>query len=464
MRNSAEWIGSLLFAALLLLVAAEERSVQVDRGEPWGRPHVDRDLDRIKADTLRVLVLPDPLTWEKRPKATTGLEWELLERFARQHQLPIKAIAVANRDSMLAMLQDGKGDVLAAQLSDHGWAAHYTSHTRPYRMVARALAHPRREKREGKPAEDSLIVSAWSPFLDHHGKLRQPGKDVRYTVVEQTPEQLLVATATGQVPNLLVSDATARMEAKRLPVVQFSTREGKSVPLVFAVRTNAAQLLHALDTWLASADEQEARLAVISAYDNGLETRGPAQPGKVMAFGTDSISRFDSLFQMHADSMAWDWKLLAAVAFKESRFDTAAVSHMGAGGLMQLMPKTAAGLGVGDSSGVNEHILAAARYLDRLDRIWRKSIPSPAQRLKFVLASYNAGPGHVKDAQRLAKDLGLDPNRWDGQVERALVMLNRPRYFNSPDARNGYCRCQDTYWYVRDVTGLYAWVSGKKGH
>ncbi len=213
-----------------------------------------------------------------------------------------------------------------------------------------------------------------------------------------------------------------------------------------------------------SVDEQEARLAVISAYDNGLETRGPAQPGKVMAFGTDSISRFDSLFQMHADSMAWDWKLLAAVAFKESRFDTAAVSHMGAGGLMQLMPKTAAGLGVGDSSGVNEHILAAARYLDRLDRIWRKSIPSPAQRLKFVLASYNAGPGHVKDAQRLAKDLGLDPNRWDGQVERAIVMLNRPRYFNSPDARNGYCRCQDTYWYVRDVTGLYAWVSGKKGH
>lgn len=128
---------------------------------------------------------------------------------------------------------------------------------------------------------------------------------------------------------------------------------------------------------------------------------------------------------------------------------------------MQMMPNTAALMGVAAGSGVNAHISGATRYLGRLDRIWRKEIPAPAQRLKFVLAAYNAGPGHVKDAQRLALELGMDPQRWDGNVERAIVLLNRPRYFTSPSAKTGYCRGQDTYWYVREVVELYAWLSGK---
>src|SRR5690606_28418878 len=224
----------------------------------------------------------------------------------------------------------------------------------------------------------------------------------------------------GRGHRLVVSDATASMEAKRLPLVNFGSRTGLSIPMVFGVRTNAMHLLHALDTWLASAKEYEARKALFAAYDNGLETRGRRPSFGSMAFGTDSISRFDSLFQVHADSLHWDWKLLAAVAFKESRFDTAAISYAGAGGLMQMMPNTAALMGVTAEGGVNGHIEGATRYLNRLDRIWRKEIPAPAERLKFVLAAYNAGPGHVKDAQRLAAKLGLDPQRWDGHVERAI--------------------------------------------
>ena len=77
---------------------------------------------------------------------------------------------------------------------------------------------------------------------------------------------------------------------------------------------------------------------MIAAYDNGLDTRGPIRSFSNKTEGTDAISPYDSLFQAHSDSLSWDWKLLAAVAFKESSFDTAAVSYMGAGGLMQMMP------------------------------------------------------------------------------------------------------------------------------
>ena len=129
---------------------------------------------------------------------------------------------------------------------------------------------------------------------------------------------------------------------------------------------------------------------------------------------------------------------------------------------MQMMPATAALMDVAPDGGLDGHISGAARYLSKLDDIWRKEIPVPSQLLKFVLAAYNAGPGHVKDAQRLAKQLGLDPCRWDNNVDRAIVLLNRPRYFMLPAARSGYCRGQDAYWYVRDVVTLFSWLRGKE--
>ncbi len=462
----AELLGTGLFGLLLVLptvlkpgATAHENSL-----ENWKHPHVARDLADIKHDTLRVLVMQDPLTWERRPGAMTGLEWELLERFAKYKHLRIKAIPVNSRDTMLMMLQDGKGDLIAAQLSPNGWAAPFAKCSHPYRLVAHGTAQPNDNKKDAAPdsALQAITISAWSPFLDSTGRLTYGAGKVPYRILDQRPEQLLVATALGASGQLLVSDATAAMEAKRLPLVKFGPREGKSIPLVFAVRNNAVHLQQALDTWLASAHEGLARKALIEAYDNGLETRGPKRSFSYLTFGGDTISPYDSLFQVHADSLSWDWKLLAAVAYKESRFDTAAVSKAGAGGLMQMMPATAALMGVDKGGGINAHIQGASRYLVRLDKIWRSEIPAPAQRLKFVLAAYNAGPGHVKDAQRLAKDLGLDPQRWDDNVERAIVLLNRPVYFSLPCAKSGYCRGQDTYWYVRDVLNLFAWLRGKQ--
>ncbi|HMN04927.1 MAG TPA: transglycosylase SLT domain-containing protein [Flavobacteriales bacterium] len=468
-RIKAEYIGTALFAILLALPFLPGAG---HHGEAWSddgaldHPTVDRDWVQIKRDTLRILVMPDPLTWEQRPGAVTGLEWELLERFAQKRRIPVKAIPVSDRDSMLAMLQSGLGDVMAAQLSPHGWASSYVHFTRSYHRVGHADAFAKGESGMPFPraGTDTLAISAWSPFLDGQGKPGAWAGDKPYVVLDLLPEELLVRTALARQQHSLVTDACASMEAKRLPLVRFGAGEGPTVALSFGLRSNSVHLQHLLDHWLASSREYEARQALITAYNKGLDTRNPQRSLRILTAGADSISTFDSLFQVHADSMAWDWKLLAAVAFKESRFDTSAVSRKGAGGLMQLMPATAAQMGVTDSSGVEGHIQGATRYLDRMDQIWQRDISSPAQRLKFVLAAYNAGPGHVKDAQRLAVELGMDPSKWDGNVERAMVLLNRPRYFTSLAARNGYSRGQDTYWYVRDVVGLYGWLSGKDPH
>ena len=122
---------------------------------------------------------------------------------------------------------------------------------------------------------------------------------------------------------------------------------------------------------------------------------------------------------------------------------------------MQIMPATAEALGIDTADGIGGHIGGATKYLDKLDAMWRASVPNKDQRLKFVLASYNAGPGHIKDAQRLAELHGLATNRWDGSVERALLLLEKPRWFSRPEVKNGYCRAHETFWYVRDVVSAF---------
>ncbi|MBK6894549.1 MAG: transglycosylase SLT domain-containing protein [Flavobacteriales bacterium] len=86
------------------------------------------------------------------------------------------------------------------------------------------------------------------------------------------------------------------------------------------------------------------------------DTRGTIRIFQRTGLGGDTISPYDSLFQVHADSLSWDWRLLAAVAFKESRFDTTALSYAGAGGLMQMMPTTALRMGVTAEGGLNGHV------------------------------------------------------------------------------------------------------------
>lgn len=468
--------GTLVFASLLALVVAGPRL-----GPGHGMadqmlcmaPLVERDLDTIAHDTLRVLVIRDPLTWEKRPGAESGLEWELVRRFARKHELLLKAIPMDDPDSMLMMLQRGEGDVMAAQLRPDGWAAPYVAFSESYRSLApiRAVLNTDRSVRpevrdRHKPGmPDTLYVSRWSPFLGLESSFDSAYGAITLVVEPALPEDLLVRVGMGQCRSALVVDAISSVESRRMPQVHFGPRLARSVPLAFAVRSNSPALLAAMNQWLTSPEEVEARGLITANYGDGRLTSGPMRTLHSLEFSTDSISPYDDLFQAHADSSsAIDWKLLAAVGFKESRFDTTARSHAGAHGLMQLMPRTAAALGVDPTVGVGGHIGGARKYLDQLDAMFRKSVPNKDQRLRFALASYNAGPGHVQDAQRLARLLGLDPQRWEGSVERAMLLLAKPRWYTRNEVQHGYCRAHETFWYVRDVVAAFGQFRSRATH
>ena len=152
-----------------------------------------------------------------------------------------------------------------------------------------------------------------------------------------------------------------------------------------------------------------------------------------------TISPYDTHFRAVADSMLdCDWKLLAAIAFTESRFDSTAVSGVGASGVMQVMPRTMRKMGIPDSLHLDtrSNIIAAATLIKDLNHIFRR-IEDPNEKINFVLASYNAGIGQVSDAMRLAQKYGRDRYKWENNVDTFLILKSEPEYYNDSICKNG---------------------------
>ena len=163
------------------------------------------------------------------------------------------------------------------------------------------------------------------------------------------------------------------------------------------------------------------------------------------------ISHYDGFFQRYASTIRWDWRLLAAQCYQESTFDPKARSWAGACGLMQIMPGTAdhLGLSLANIYDPEQNIAAAVRYLAELERNF-SDIREHSERTKFVLAAYNGGHFHIRDAMALARKNGRNANSWR-EVESFVLGLSQPQYYNDPVVKNGYMRGSETVDYVRKI-------------
>lgn len=218
----------------------------------------------------------------------------------------------------------------------------------------------------------------------------------------------------------------------------------------WVIRKNATLLSEALDKWYTT--ELRNTLMAKEKQRTAVETsirRKMRAPIQNRAKGI--ISAYDSHFIRHSQAIGWDWRLMAAQCYQESGFDPQAVSWTGAKGLMQIMPETAAHLGLPMDRiyEPEQNISAAARYLLKLDRTFR-DVPGRMERISFVLAAYNGGTGHVRDAMALAQKYHKNPYKWD-DVSYFILQLSQPKFYNDPVVRFGYLRGGETAGYVKSI-------------
>ena len=234
-----------------------------------------------------------------------------------------------------------------------------------------------------------------------------------------------------------------------------------SIGVHWAVSSSNRELADSLTAWY-----NPTRLQTVHQYEDYVFSeksiqRQVYQP--VISEAKGLISNYDHLFQRYAAVAGLDWRLLAALAYQESCFDPNAKSWAGACGLMQLMPATAAHFGLSGSAifQPEANVSASARYIRELLAALQ-DIADPEERINFMLACYNGGNGHVRDAMALTKKYGGNPQRWV-DVSQFILKLSEPRFYQDQVVKYGYMRGTETFNYVSLVRQRYMKYCGFAG-
>lgn len=212
---------------------------------------------------------------------------------------------------------------------------------------------------------------------------------------------------------------------------------------VWIVKSGNEHLISGINTWISEVKQSKAyKYWQVKYFDQNYAGR----KGK--------ISPYDHWFKKYSTDIKWDWRLLAALSYQESKFNPAVESRRGAYGLMQIMPQTADYIGIDSIEHPENNIRAGVKLLKWLQRqIDKEDIPEEEQ-LKFLLSAYNAGIGRVEDCRNFARSQGKNPNKWD-EVKTVIPLMDDPEYYNSEYIKRGKFRGGETIRFVDEILERY---------
>ncbi len=384
-----------------------------------------------------------------------GFEYDLAKEFAAF--LGVKLIIKSRYDeldNMIPALKKGKGQVIAASLSASSYKHAGVVLSDGYMTIQQHIiaARDNPNVRKVSDLQHKIIhVKRGTPYFQRLEKLKHDGMDFEIkTVSDVQTEELIQQVARGEIEITIADSNIAMLNRRYYPQTVVGAPINKKEYLAWAVSPESKGLLKKINQFFKKIkadgtldDIYERYYAAVDlfdyvdlrAYHRRLESRLP---------------KYGPLIKAAAEKYDFDWRLIAAQIYQESHFRRWAKSRSGAYGLMQLIRKTAKSYGVKNIFDPEQNINAGVQHLNKLYNTFHKA--EGADRLFITLAAYNIGQGHVRDAQRLAQKIGLDPNKWSA-LSQALPMLEKHKYYQH--AKYGYCRGSEPIQYVRQIMIYY---------
>jgi membrane-bound lytic murein transglycosylase F len=408
-------------------------------------------LQRIRArGELRVVTLNDATSYYLGAQGPQGFEYRLASAFARQLQVRLVMQPLPDAAAMRAALADGRADLAAAQISPDGQWLQAGMATETYDQIAQLVVQGRGKLHGhelGALRLANVVVREDSPQLDVLRSIRRDSMpELSWVALPENQPDPLQVVADGDADYAIV-DANEFDFARHLypdTSVAFTLPEAR--PLKWVVPADALDLAAANGFFIsAKASGEFARIA----RDASLEARG-FDYADAIRFQADISSRLPQLqamFEEAAQSTGLDWRLLAAVGYQESKWQTQAASADGAQGIMMLTSDTASTVGVRDRSDQWQNILGGAKYLAQVIDTIPNRIAEP-DRTWLALAAYNVGYGHLEDARVLAQMRGKDPDSWT-DVRAQLPLLAQEQWYSR--AKRGYARGWEPARFVDQV-------------
>ena len=419
------------------------------------------DFKKLRKDKLplRVITRNSPETYFLWRGELLGFEYELMKKFADIHKVKLVIVVADSYDEMLELLANGKGDIIAAGLS--------RTKARSKQIAKEKLVTSIRYNRVKEllvAHQDSAVINTLSDlkgrtitvrksssFWDTAEQLAKEHGAMIVTANEDIATEILISQVADKEIDLTIADSNLiAIESSFRPEITTPLTFKEDVPYAYLVRQNNPQILAYLNEFVRKYYRGTFYNVVKNKYFYNESLQESHKKHRLVSGST--LSPYDDIVREHVQPYNFDWRLIVSQMYQESRFDPLATNSTGAFGLMQMLPRTAAELGVEDLKDPEQAIASGVQYLDWTRDRFSKDLPVQEQ-IFFSLASYNAGFGHVKDAQRLAKQLGLRSDKWFNNVEKAMLLLQYRKYYKK--ARFGYVRGREPVNYVRDIHQRY---------
>jgi membrane-bound lytic murein transglycosylase F len=471
MRNKMLRFWAYLIIVFTFLIACNSGSSNKVKPRFATAPLIKRDLAEIKASgELRAIAIYNSTSYFLYRGQAMGFEYDLLSRLAKELGVSLKIIVADNIDELFDMLNRGDGDIAAYGLTvtegrkqfvsftEHHYVTHQVLVQRKpknWRRLARYKIDRQLIKDPLQLIEDTVYIRKNSSYADRIASLSDEiGGIIHVEHLDGalTTDEIIEKVVNGEIKYTVADHNIAELNATYHPILDVSTALSFSQRIAWAVRKNSPQLLKEINNWIVPLKKTDFYWATYNKYFKHKKTYARRLKSPFFSKKSGQISEYDSTIKMYADSLKWDWRLLSSVIYQESKFEADANSWAGAVGLMQILPSTGAEF-VKNTSRLEDpvtNIQAGTAYLKQIFDKW-EHIEDSVQRIKFTLASYNCGYGHLLDAQRLAARSEKDSLIYDDNVELFLLELSKREIYSKPFVRYGYVRGTEPYRYVRQI-------------
>jgi membrane-bound lytic murein transglycosylase F len=431
----------LYFSVLALLIILFYRSI-------------DHSLDKIeKRGYVTLITTNGPTTYYLYREEEMGFEYDLAEAFADYLGVELKVL-VAEWDEMILLLRQGKGDFVGAGLGITGTRNKVIDFSRPHFTIKHSvITHKNdREITDLKDLDGEVIhIRRRGSCEESLKELVEQGYDLEIKLHDNVPTEELISLIASRKIRVTVADSNIALLSRRYhPDIRIPFTLDKKKYLGWAVRKGNKKLLSAINRFLDEIEKNGLYAKIYEKYYSDIEIFDYVDIKRFHQRIQTRLPRFQATIEKAAEKYDFDWRLIAAIAYQESHFRPRARSYTGVRGLMQLTLKTARDMGIKNRLDPKQSIYGGVKYLKRIYS--RYDDIQGWDRMLITLASYNVGPGHISDARQLAREKGLDPNKWSSLTE-VLPLLSYRKYYNK--TKCGYCRGSEPVEYVKRILIYY---------
>ncbi len=371
-----------------------------------------------------------------------GLEYDLANLLVKKYapEYKVKFLVVNQMRDVMPTLLSGKADIAAAGLEMTSARKKLVTFSAPYHQAQDMLVY--NQLSNSKPAHltkiqnKKLVVAQQTSAAEHlHALSTKMPALIWQEENAAAAEILLSKVAQGKLDFTIANNHLVDEMQNYYPNLQTALPIGKTEKIAWAFSPKAdKRLIKKINQFFARIKQDGNLRNLLDRYYGHAERLDATDITTFLERVETTLPKYKHLFKNAEAQTGLNWRLLAALSYRESHWDTNSTSPTNVRGLMMLTENTAQAMGVTDRLDPEQSVPAGAKYILEMKGMFPKTIPDP-DRTYFALAAYNIGYSHVQDARVLAKRMQLNQDSW-ADIKKTLQLLNDPEFYNS--VNSGY--------------------------